>query len=221
MKLILEQVERFETLVEADETGKKNFFIEGIYMMGETPNKNGRIYPMSVLDPEVNRYIKEHVEGGDAYGECGHPAGPTINPDRISHRIVKLQREGNNFIGKAKINNNPMGQIVRGLIEDGGRMGVSSRGLGSLKPRGAIMEVQSDFKLAAVDVVVNPSAPSAFVNGILEGVEYIFDPIKGTWLEEKMHDVQTNLKEMSKEEREAKAFSLMEAFFDKFVKLQK
>jgi hypothetical protein len=220
--LIVENIDNFSTLVESKPEGGKDFFIEGIFLQADIANKNGRKYPMSIMEKEVDRYIREEVKANKAYGELDHPDGPKINPDRISHRIVSLHREGSNFIGKAKVNNNPMGKIVQGLLEDGGALGVSSRGLGSLKHVDGIMEVQSDFKMVtAADVVINPSAPQAFINGIMEGVNYIFDPISGTWLEEKVNDVKDKLKEMTKEEREARALSLMEDFFLKLSKLTK
>lgn len=221
-KLIIENIEDFSTLVESDDNGNKSFYIEGIFLQPEIVNKNGRKYPMAVMEKEVERYINEEVKAKKAYGELDHPEGPKINPDRISHRIVSLVKEGKNFIGKAKVNNNPSGQIVRGLLEDGGALGVSSRGLGSLKHVDGIMEVQSDFKLVtAADVVISPSAPQAFVNGILEGAEYIFDAVHGTWIEEKVYNAQSKLKQMTKEEREAKALALMENFFISLSKLTK
>lgn len=221
-KLIVENIEDFSTLVESDDNGNKSFYIEGVFLQSEIVNKNGRKYPMAVMEKEVERYINEEVKAKKAYGELDHPEGPKINPDRISHRIVSLVKEGKNFIGKAKVNNNPSGQIVRGLLEDGGALGVSSRGLGSLKHVDGIMEVQSDFKLVtAADVVISPSAPQAFVNGILEGAEYIFDAVHGTWIEEKVYNAQSKLKQMTKEEREAKALALMENFFISLSKLTK
>jgi hypothetical protein len=180
MKLIRELTEDFSYLTEADDSGKKKLYIEGIFLQADLKNKNGRVYPLSVMEQEVNRYIKEKVEGKSAFGELGHPAGPTINPDRISHRIVSLTREGSNYVGKAQISSTPLGDIARGLIEDGGRLGVSSRGMGSLRERNGVMEVQGDFRLAtAGDIVIDPSAPDAFVNGIMENVEWIYDEKNG------------------------------------------
>lgn len=166
-----------QQIAEATEPGaKKQFFIEGVFLQSEKKNKNGRVYPKQTMDREVQRYIREHVERGNAFGELGHPAGPTINPDRISHRIVSLREDGNDYIGKAIINNNPMGMIARGLMEDGGQLAVSSRGIGSLKSVGGAMQVQEDFFLStAADIVINPSAPDAFVNGIMEGREYFWE----------------------------------------------
>jgi hypothetical protein len=180
MKLIRELTEDFSYLTEADDSGKKKLYIEGIFLQADLKNKNGRVYPLSVMEQEVNRYIKEKVEGKSAFGELGHPAGPTINPDRISHRVVSLTREGSNYVGKAQISSTPLGDIARGLIEDGGRLGVSSRGMGSLRERNGVMEVQGDFRLAtAGDIVIDPSAPDAFVNGIMENVEWIYDEKNG------------------------------------------
>ena len=174
MKLITELVEDVRVIEEATEGGKKNLFIEGIFLQGNIANKNKRIYNVDVLEKEVNRYTESNIKMGRAYGELGHPDGPGINLDRVSHLIVGLRREGNDFIGKAKIVNTPMGNIVSGLLSDGAKLGVSSRGMGTLKEvSGGIFEVQEDFHLAtAADIVADPSAPAAFVNGIMEGVEF-------------------------------------------------
>ena len=176
MKLICELTETVEyELVEAD--GKpKQYFIEGIFMQSERKNKNGRIYPLPVLEKEVNRYVKEYVEPKRAFGELGHPDGPTVNLDRASHMITELRKEGKNFIGRAKVLGTPNGNIVKNLIDEGARLGVSSRGMGTLKPENKAQVVQNDFYLAtAADIVADPSAPNAFVEGIMEGVEWIWD----------------------------------------------
>jgi hypothetical protein len=176
MKLIREEIESVEIITEANADGVKSLYISGPFLQAEVVNRNGRKYPGHVMEREVARYMKEAVSKGRAVGELGHPAGPQINLDRISHKIVDLRKEGNNYIGKAKILNTPAGQIARGLIEDGVQLGVSSRGMGSLKPRNGINEVQDDFYLAtAADIVHDPSAPDAFVNGIMEGVEWVWD----------------------------------------------
>ena len=177
MKLITELNESIQVIEEAVEDGKKNVFIEGIFMQGNIPNRNGRRYSTETLEREIGRYIKESVNKGRAYGELGHPNGPSINLDRVSHIITELRREGDNFIGRAKISSTPMGEIVKGLLSDGAQLGVSSRGMGSLKEgKDGVMEVQNDFRLAtAADIVADPSAPDAFVNGIMEGVEWIWD----------------------------------------------
>ena len=176
MKLICELTETVEyELVEAE--GKpKQYFIEGIFMQSERKNKNGRIYPLEVLEKEVDRYVKEYVEPKRAFGELGHPDGPTVNLDRASHMITDLRKEGKNFVGRAKILGTPNGNIVKNLIDEGARLGVSSRGIGTLKPEKKAQVVQNDFYLAtAADIVADPSAPNAFVEGIMEGVEWIWD----------------------------------------------
>ena len=181
MKLISEQwSDDVNYLVEEDpKTGKKNMFIEGIMLQTEVKNKNGRIYPLEVMQKEVKRYNKEYIAQKRAYGELGHPEGPTINLERTSHLIESLEQDGKNFVGKAKILSTPMGEIVKNLLSDGARLGVSSRGMGSLKAsntKGGAQMVQSDFQLAtASDIVADPSAPDAFVDGVMEGVEWIWD----------------------------------------------
>lgn len=156
--------------------GGKSLFIEGIFMQANQVNRNGRSYPLAILEREVNRYNRDYIQKNRAFGELGHPQGPTVNPDRISHMIKSLKREGNDFIGKAKISNTPHGNIVKNLIADGAVFGVSSRGMGSLKEVQGINEVQSDFYLAtAADIVTDPSAPDAFVQGIFEGKEWCWD----------------------------------------------
>jgi len=176
MKLICEVLEEVQLVTEEKEDGKKDFFIEGVFMQADLKNRNGRIYPMPVMEKEVNRYVKEYVNTKRAFGELGHPEGPQINLDRISHMITELRRDGSNIVGRAKILETPMGNIARNIIQGGGSLGVSSRGMGSLKDRNGIMEVQDDFTLAtAADIVADPSAPGAFVNGIMEGVEWVWD----------------------------------------------
>jgi len=177
MKLIKEINETVKVLTEETEDGKKSLYIEGIFLQGNIQNRNGRRYNTDILENEVNRYVAESVSKGRAYGELGHPDGPAINLDRVSHIITSLVREGDNFIGKAKISSTPMGKIVEGLLSDGAQLGVSSRGMGSLKEgKDGVMEVQEDFYLAtAADIVADPSAPDAFVNGIMEGVEWVWN----------------------------------------------
>ena len=163
-------------IVESNENGKKDYFIEGIFMQSEIKNRNGRIYPKEVIQKEVKRYNKEFVEQDRAFGELGHPEGPTINLDKVSHMITKLEEDGNNFVGRAKILSTPNGQIVKNLIDDGAKLGVSSRGLGSLESKGNAQYVKDDFQLAtAGDIVADPSAPEAFVNGIMEGTEWVYE----------------------------------------------
>ena len=198
MKLISEQwSDDVNYLVEEDpKTGKKNAYIEGVMLQTEVKNKNGRIYPKEVMQKEVKRYTKEYIDNNRAYGELGHPEGPTINLERTSHLITDLREDGNNFIGKAKILSTPMGNIVKNLLDDGARLGVSSRGMGSLKAsnaKGGVQMVQSDFQLAtAADIVADPSAPDAFVDGVMEGVEWIWDNgvIKAQKIEDYKHSIQ-------------------------------
>lgn len=176
MKLISEQVEQVEFILEEKDGSEKNYKIKGIFLQGEVKNRNGRIYPMEVLDKEVKRYNKEFIEQNRAMGELGHPEGPTVNLDRVSHMITSLKREGKNYIGEAKIMSTPMGNIVKNLIDDGAKLGVSSRGMGSLVDKGGVKYVNKDFYLAtAADIVADPSAPQAFVEGIYEGKEWIWD----------------------------------------------
>ena len=176
MKLIREEIESVEFLVE-QKNGKKSMYIEGVFLQGNIKNRNGRMYPMETLRREVSRYNENHVQAGRALGELGHPDGPTVNLDRVSHKIVSLKESGSNFIGKAKILNTPMGKIASSLIEEGVKLGVSSRGIGSLKmTREGVNIVGDDFMLAtAADIVADPSAPDAFVEGIMEGKEWVWD----------------------------------------------
>jgi hypothetical protein len=183
MNLITEYTDHsVEVITEAKDDGKKNYFIEGIFMQGDLKNRNGRIYPSATLENEMNRYNKEFIETKRALGELGHPDGPQINGDRVSHLITEMRRDGNDFYGKAKILSTPMGEIVKSLLDEGVKIGVSTRGLGSVKAgKGGVMEVQSDFHLSTVDIVTDPSAPNAFVNGIMENVEYYYDIASGNW----------------------------------------
>ena len=176
MKLITEEIEQVEVIVES-RNGKKNLFIEGVFLQGEIKNRNGRMYPMETLSREVGRYNENFVEKGRALGELGHPDGPTVNLDRVSHKIVSLRESGNNFIGKAKILSTPMGKIASNLLGEGVKLGVSSRGVGSLnKTNEGYSVVGEDFTLAtAADIVADPSAPDAFVDGIMEGKEWVWD----------------------------------------------
>jgi len=176
MKLICEVNEEIKCLTEEAEDGKKNYFIEGVFMQGGIKNKNGRVYPVDILKKEVDRYKKEYIVENRAYGELGHPQGPTINLERVSHMIKDLRQEGDNFVGKAKIMDTPYGNIVKNLMSEGARLGVSSRGMGTLTKRNGVMEVGNDFYLAtAGDIVADPSAPQAFVEGIMEGKEWVWD----------------------------------------------
>jgi hypothetical protein len=213
MKLFTELVEKVELITERDKNGKKNLFIEGVFLQANIKNRNGRIYPMDVMEKEVSRYNEEVVSKSRAFGELGHPSGPTINLDRVSHIITELRKDGNNFIGKARITETPMGQIARGIMESGGQLGVSSRAMGSLKEQNGIMVVQDDLKIStAADIVADPSAPDAFVNGIMEGVNWIFDPIKGSWLEEKANDLVKQIHKMPKRQLEEQKLSIFENY---------
>lgn len=197
MKLILEQQDSdISVITEAKQNGKTDFFIEGIFMMADSKNRNGRIYESKILQPAVEKYIEEQVKTGRAVGELNHPDGPTINLDKVSHLITSLRFEGTNVIGKAKILDTPMGQIVKGLLEGGVKLGVSSRGMGSLETRNGVNYVKHDFQLATVDIVQDPSAPSAFVNGIMEGVEWIYD--NGILKPQEIEQIETEIKRTPK-----------------------
>lgn len=177
MKLISEEAHDIEFLTEASKDGVKSYFIEGVFMQAETKNRNGRIYPKEVLQKEAKRYTEKFINSKRAFGELGHPDGPTVNLERVSHMIEELEEVDNNFMGRAKILDTPYGKIVKNLIDEGARLGVSSRGMGSLKAgKNGIQEVQKDFYLAtAADIVADPSAPDAFVHGIMEGKEWIWE----------------------------------------------
>jgi hypothetical protein len=176
MKLITEEIEQVEFIVE-NRNGKKSLYIEGVFLQGNIKNRNGRMYPMETLRKEVSRYNENHVTSGRALGELGHPDGPTVNLDRVSHKIVSLKESGSNFVGKAKILGTPMGKIASSLLDEGVKLGVSSRGVGSLKQtREGYSVVGEDFMLAtAADIVADPSAPDAFVSGIMEGKDWVWD----------------------------------------------
>ena len=176
MKLIREEIESVDFIVE-QKNGKKSLYIEGVFLQGDIKNRNGRMYPMETLRREVARYNENHVQSGRALGELGHPDGPTVNLDRVSHKIVSLKESGSNFVGKAKILATPMGKIAQSLIDEGVKLGVSSRGIGSLKmTREGTNVVGDDFMLAtAADIVADPSAPDAFVEGIMEGKDWVWD----------------------------------------------
>ncbi len=185
VKLISEEMQDVEYITEEKEDGKKNYKIKGIFMQADIKNRNGRVYPMDTLEKEVERYTKNFVNQHRAYGELGHPDGPTVNLERVSHMITSLKKDGKNFIGEAKILSTPMGEIVKNLMKDGGKLGVSSRGLGSLEQKNGANYVKNDFHLAtAADIVADPSAPNAFVEGIMEGKEWIWD--NGTLVESEL-----------------------------------
>ena len=217
MRLISEQVEDVQYIVEAKEDGSgKNVYIEGIFLQGNIKNRNGRIYPVEVLAKEVKRYSESYINQRRAFGELGHPEGPTINLDRVSHMVTELRQDGDNFIGKAKITDTPMGRIVKEIIAEGGQLGVSSRGMGSLKQSGGASVVQSDFYLAtAADIVADPSAPEAFVNGIMEGKEWIWD--NGLLKERAIEDTRKQIEEAAKAKRlnEAEQLRIFNNFLQK------
>jgi len=215
MKLIAEVVEEINFLTEADENGKKNYFIEGIFMQGDIKNRNGRMYPQQVLAKEVKRYNDAYISKNRAFGELGHPQGPTINLDRASHMIKELYQDGSNFIGKAKIMDTPMGNIVKNLMDEGASLGVSSRGMGSLKMnREGTQEVQKDFYLAtAADIVADPSAPDAYVNGIMEGKEWVWD--NGILQEKVIADHQETISKANKKNLEEAKLKVFEDFLKK------
>lgn len=197
MKLILERIESdIQVITEAKQNGTKDYFIEGVFMMADSKNKNGRIYESKILRPAVEKYIQEQVKTGRAVGELNHPDGPTINLANASHLITDLRFEGSDVIGKAKILNTPMGQIVKGLLEGGVKLGVSSRGMGSLEQREGVNYVKNDFHLATVDIVQDPSAPAAFVNGIMEGVDWIVE--NGIFKPQEIEKIETEIKRTPK-----------------------
>ena len=176
VKLISEAVEEVEYITEEKDDGGKNYKIRGIFMQADIKNRNGRVYPMEVLDEEVKKYNKNFIEQKRAFGELGHPDGPTVNLERVSHMITSLKPDGKNFIGEAKIMDTPMGKIVKNLMDEGAKLGVSSRGMGSLRQKGGANVVSDDFYLAtAADIVADPSAPNAFVEGIMEGKEWVWN----------------------------------------------
>ena len=209
MKLIKEHTETVNYLIEEDkETGQKNYNLQGVFLQADIKNRNGRIYPVEILDKEVKRYVKENVKKNRAYGELGHPDSPTINLDRVSHMIKDLALEGKNFVGKAKIMDTPYGKIVKSLIDEGASLGVSSRGMGSLKTtKDGTSEVQKDFMLAtAADIVADPSAPDAFVRGVMEGKEWMF--VDGKFVEQDIDAVKSSITKATRSQlEEAKLFA--------------
>ena len=217
MKLITELNEAIECIVEGE---NKSLYITGPFMVAETKNKNGRIYPKGVMEAAVSKYTDQKLNSKTAYGELGHPQGPKINEDRISHLITELKWDGNIVIGKAKILNTTMGNIARGIQEGGGQLGVSSRGLGTLKQNTqGIMEVQNDFFLStAADIVVDPSGPGCLVNGIMENADWIYDESNGWILAEKAHQIKNEIKKMSKGELAEKQVQIFNNFINSLLK---
>jgi hypothetical protein len=213
MKLIKELVEDVNFIAESA-GGQKNYFIEGVFLQSELQNRNGRKYPKSVMKREVDRYVKEYVDAKRAFGELGHPEGPTINLDRVSHMIVSLKEDGNNYIGKAKIMDTPMGKIAKNLLDEGAQLAVSSRGLGSLKVNNeGINEVQDDFFLStAADIVADPSAPDAFVQGIMENKEWIF--VDGMWTYQNMDETKKLIEQTQRKQLEDVKMKVFENFLN-------
>lgn len=220
MKLFCDLVEDVQYIEEETE-GKKSLFIEGVFLQGGVKNRNGRIYPVDILSKEVGRYTKESIKENRSYGELGHPSGPQINLDRVSHMIKSLKQSGNDFVGRAKIIDTPMGNIARNLIKEGCKLGVSSRGLGTLKESNGASTVQGDFRLAtAGDIVADPSAPNAFVNGIMEGVEYLYAPdgslkVKEQVAEQIKQKIETAV--VKRQLNEQRALELFNEYFEKLV----
>jgi len=214
MKLISEEVTQSEFLIEQNDKGTKDYKIKGIFLQSNIKNRNGRIYPKEVLDKEVTRYNKEFINKKRAFGELGHPDGPTVNLERVSHMITKLYPDGNNFIGEAKIMNTPYGKIVKGLIDEGAQLGVSSRGMGSLVNRGQGNIVKDDFYLAtAADIVADPSAPDAFVEGIMEGKEWVWE--SGVLVEKDIEAWRMEVYKAKKRELEEKKLKVFESMLKK------
>ena len=214
MKLISEIVENVHVITEGT---NKDLYIEGVFLQSELANRNNRIYPKSVMEKEVARYMKEYVESKRAFGELGHPEGPTINLDRVSHIITSLKEDGNNYVGRAKILNTPMGNIVKGLIEGGAQLGVSSRGMGTLKERDGVNEVQEDFYLAtAADIVADPSAPDAFVQGIMENKEWMF--VNGSWTYQNIDETKKLIEATKKKQLEEVKLRVFENFLNSLSK---
>jgi len=212
MLLITEVNEDINLVCEEDASGKKGFRIEGIFMQAETVNRNGRRYPRNTLMNETTRYNEKYVKKNRALGELGHPEGPTVNLERVSHLITDLDFDGNNIIGKAKILETPYGKIVQNLIEGGAKVGVSSRGMGSIKSKDGINEVQKDFMLSAVDIVADPSAPDAFVNGIMEGKEWIYE--NGLFQEKRIENYKKAIEQASRLDLEEKKLEVFKHFIE-------
>jgi len=207
MKLIAEYIETdLDVIVEKAANGKKNLIIEGVFMQANKKNRNGRVYEKKVLEGAVNKYIEEQVKTGRAVGELNHPDGPTINLDKVSHKITDLRWEGNDVVGKASILQTPMGKIVEGLLEGGVKLGVSSRGMGTLVNKSGVQHVGGDFMLSTVDIVQDPSAPEAFVNGIMEGVDWVWN--NGVLVAQEIESIETEIKEsnLASPDTEIRAF---------------
>ncbi len=217
MKLISELVEDVEFISEGD-GAKKNYFIEGVFLQSNIKNKNGRLYPKEIMKKEVGRYMKEYVDSKRAFGELGHPEGPGINLDRVSHMIVSLKENGDDFLGRAKIMDTPMGKIAKNLLDEGAKLGVSSRGMGSMiANKEGVNEVQGDFYLAtAADIVADPSAPDAFVRGIMENADWMF--VNGSWTYEKIDETKKLIEQTSRKQLEEVKLRVFENFLSSISK---
>ena len=216
MKLITEEVNDIQFLVEDDKSGGKQHYIKGIFMQAEVLNKNGRVYPKHILERECARYNKEYVQKNRALGELSHPDNPQINLDRVSHMITELYPDGNNYMGKAKILDTPNGKIVKSLLDSGVSLGVSTRGVGSLKPLNGYQQVQDDYKLAcAADIVSDPSAPSAFIQGIMENYDWWQDSLTGEWHKRYIEESRKQIRKASKSEIEEVSLQIFENFIRK------
>ena len=217
MKLITETTLDVRILTENSADGKKNYFIEGVFMESESKNKNGRVYPMPIMEKEVNRYIVEYVNTNRAIGELGHPEGPTVNLERAAHMIKELHFDNNHVCGRAKVLDTPYGRIVKNLMDEGAKLGVSTRGMGSLVEKNGYQEVQEDFMLAAVDIVADPSAPNAFVNGIMEGREWIWE--KGLIKQVTLENYKNQISTASSRNLEKTKLKIFENFLSKLNRL--
>jgi len=217
MKLITETTLDVRILTENTNDGKKNYFIEGVFMESEQQNKNGRVYPQSIMEKEINRYIREYVVTNRAIGELGHPEGPTVNLERAAHMIKELHFDKTQICGRAKILDTPYGRIVKNLMDEGAKLGVSSRGMGSLIEKNGYQEVQEDFMLAAVDIVADPSAPNAFVNGIMEGREWIWE--NGIFKQVDLDNYKKQITKTSSRDLERTKLKIFEDFLSKLNRL--
>jgi hypothetical protein len=214
MKLIKEHTEEVKLIVEAkDSKGTKDYFIEGVFLQSNLKNRNGRMYPKEILQNEVSRYNEQYITKNRAYGELGHPDSPTINLDRVSHMIKSLKLEGDNFIGRAKILDTPYGKIVKSLIDEGAQLGVSSRGMGSLVQKNGMNLVQDDFMLAtAADIVADPSAPDAFVEGVMEGAEWVYNASTNSWM--MAEQIRSDIRKMTAKQLVESQARMFQTFLD-------
>lgn len=217
MRLIKEHIEEVKLIVEATEGGKgKNYFIEGVFLQSDITNRNNRRYPTNIMQKEVDRYNKEYIIKNRAYGELGHPDSPTINLDRVSHMIKSLKMEGNNFVGRAKVLDTPYGKIVKSLIDEGAQLGVSSRGLGSIVQKDGVNLVQDDFMLStAADIVADPSAPDAFVEGVMEGKEWVYNASTKSWMV--AEHIRADIKRMTAKQVAESQSKMFEMFLNNII----